>query len=225
MIQTDIFNGILDGKFINVNSDDGSCPLHTSQNTQYSRTTPHIEHRTTGKIRCQYRLQHESGSFVMARPKSHLRVYQHIVTSLRNIGMKCTMYHALFTHDNRFEIIFLPFFVPIPPGNECRFIRHRYPSDGILRQLFFKSYLVILSLRDKSSNPSFVGDKTFITDFSQNRSQNICRHLATRLYIEPYLHIVIHNCTSFQIIVFVALLSEPEDNSYFLQIHTQDISP
>ena len=24
---------------------------------------------------------------------------------------------------------------------------------------------------------------------------------------------------------FVALLSEPEDNSYFLQIHTQDISP
>lgn len=52
MIQTDIFNGILDGKFINVDSDDGSRPLHTSQNTQYSRTTPHIEHRATGKIRC-----------------------------------------------------------------------------------------------------------------------------------------------------------------------------
>ena len=70
-------------------------------------------------------------------------------------------------------------------------------------------------------------DKTVsqICELLHRSSQNICRHLATRLYIEPYLHIIVHNCTSFQIIVFVALLSEPEDNSYFLQIHTQDISP
>ena len=83
MIQTDIFNGILDGKFINVNSDDGSCPLHTSQNTQYSRTTPHIEHRLARLKRQQlYKIPSIRGSLQRTKMPSPLIPLKRIISPM-----------------------------------------------------------------------------------------------------------------------------------------------
>ena len=59
---------------------------------------------------------------MVACAESHFGIYHYVIWQTGYVGVKRAVYHTLIINDDRFEIIFLPFRIPIP-ALDCR------PSD------------------------------------------------------------------------------------------------
>ena len=57
---------------------------------------------------------------MMSRSEGHFRINDYIIFTNRNVRVKRRMDHASVTYYYRFEIIFLPFVIPVLAFDLCR---------------------------------------------------------------------------------------------------------
>ena len=98
---------------------------------------------------------------MVACAESHFGIYHYVIWQTGYVGVKRAVYHTLIINDDRFEIIFLPFRIPIP-ALDCR------PSDfnrGFKREIgyYFLEHRFIKKLFFYVCCQSVViGYKTFV---------------------------------------------------------------
>ena len=171
-IEAYIFFGIFVSPFVYIDCRNMFGVAHAGEYGENCCPASHVENMLTLEIMSQYPFEHKRCRFMMACPECHFGIDDYFVTNVGYIGMECTVYYAFVIDDDRLEIVFFPFLVPVLVGkmfaSPVDFCIDRQIVDNLLQSRFG-----IFVFGNIGADTCCVGHKTVISGFGQQSGNDI----------------------------------------------------
>lgn len=190
-IQPDVVDSVVESKFIDFYRIDSLGAAHRGKDCKYAGACTHVDDFQAVEVHGEQLPEHKARGSMMSGAEGHLGVDDNIIATLGNILMEGTVDDTLAVDDNGFEVIFLPFAVPVASLDysvaDGKLRLHREIGENCVE---FRA--VIRLGPDVGGEAFFVGDKTFESLLGEQGGENIGARLVAWLEIETDFNVIVH---------------------------------